>query len=101
MNAALTHFDCNFRPDATGVLRVAALANDLNSSPKDWVAALSSVPDLSGRMLAGFQCELWGFVRAHRLDPACHCGARIQHREDAGFAPGAAIHFDGALIRAC
>ena len=60
MNAALTHFDCNFRPDATGVLRVAALANDLNSSPKDWVAALSSAQDLSGRMLQVFNASYGG-----------------------------------------
>ena len=60
MNATLTRFDCNFRPDATGVIRIAALANDLNSSPKDWVAALSSVPELSGRMLQVFNASYGG-----------------------------------------
>ncbi|MCY7306038.1 MAG: HDOD domain-containing protein [Rhodoferax sp.] len=31
--------------------RIAALASDANSSPKDWVAVLGSLPDVSHRML--------------------------------------------------
>ncbi len=31
--------------------RIATLARDLNSSPKDWVLALSSIPGLSSHIL--------------------------------------------------
>ena len=31
--------------------RIAALACDLNSSPKDWVSVLKCIPELSGRIL--------------------------------------------------
>ena len=60
MHATLTRFDCNFRPDSTGVLRITALASDVNSAPKDWVAAISSIPEISNRMLQLFNTSYGG-----------------------------------------
>ena len=60
MYAALKRFDCYFRPDSTGVMRIAALAKDMNSSPKDWIAALSGAPELNGRMLRVFNASYGG-----------------------------------------
>ena len=60
MNASLTRFDCSFRPDSTGVMRIAALANDVNSAPKDWVAAISSIPEISGWMVQFFNTRYTG-----------------------------------------
>lgn len=51
MTTSLTHLDCHFQPDSTGALRIAALAGDLNSAPKDWVAAITSIPEISNWML--------------------------------------------------
>ncbi len=51
MTATLPQFDCKFQPDSTGVLRITALASDLNSAPKDWVAAITSIPEISNWML--------------------------------------------------
>ena len=60
MNAALTRFDCDFRPDSTGVLRIAVLARDVNSAPKEWVAAISSIPEISNWMLQFFNTSYGG-----------------------------------------
>ena len=60
MTATLTRFDCHFRPDSTGVLRIAALATDVNSAPKEWVAAISSIPEISHWMLQFFNTSYAG-----------------------------------------
>ena len=51
MSVAQTRSACARQTDAIGVQRIAALASDLNSSPKEWVAAISSIPEISIRML--------------------------------------------------
>ena len=39
------------QPAQSHLQRIAALASDVNSSPKDWVSVLGCIPDLSGRIL--------------------------------------------------
>jgi HD-like signal output (HDOD) protein len=51
MNASFSHdlFDADTSPAA--LERIAALASDLDSAPKEWVAALGLIPAVSARML--------------------------------------------------
>jgi HD-like signal output (HDOD) protein len=54
MHASFSHdlLDADTTPAA--LERIAVLASDLDSAPKDWVAALGMIPAVSARMLQVF-----------------------------------------------